>query len=62
MGILSKVVSVKNYRTEKPMPEIIPLLMCLEAYLSTTILHQLHHVVFAMLCIPNRVTMLGLSR
>ncbi len=44
------------------MPEIIPLLQCLEAHLSSTTLRQMHHVVFALLCIPNRATMLGLSR
>jgi len=44
------------------MPEIIPLLVCLEPYLSSTSLRQLHHVVFAMLCVPKRATMLGLSR
>lgn len=44
------------------MSEIIPLLLCLEPYLSSTTLKQFHHVVFAMLCIPKRATMLGLSR
>ncbi len=44
------------------MSEIIPLLMCLEPHLSSTILRQLRHIVFAMLCIPKRATMLGLSR
>ena len=44
------------------MPEIIPLLHCLASLLTTTTLRQLHHVVFALLCIPNRATMLGLSR
>lgn len=44
------------------MSEIIPLLICLEPYLSSTSLRQLRHVVFAMLCNPNRATMLGLSR
>jgi len=44
------------------MSEIIPLLTCLEPHLSTTLLRQLSHVIFAMLCIPNRATMLGLSR
>lgn len=44
------------------MTEIIPLLLCLEPYLSSTTLRQFHHVVFAMLCIPKRATMLGLSR
>jgi putative transposase len=43
------------------MPEIIPLLQCLEACLSSTELRQLSHVVFAMLCIAPHVTMLGLS-
>jgi len=44
------------------MTEIIPLLICLEPHISSTLLRQLHHIVFAMLCIPNRATMLGLSR
>ena len=44
------------------MTEIIPLLICLEPYLSSTLLRQLRHIIFAMLCIPNRATMLGLSR
>lgn len=44
------------------MSEIIPLLICLAPHLSVTALRQLHHVIFAMLCIPNRATMLGLSR
>jgi len=44
------------------MSEIIPLLICLAPHLSSTTLRQLHHLVFAMLCIPNQATMLGLSR
>jgi len=44
------------------MTEIISLLICLEAQLSSTLLRQLRHVIFAMLCIPNRATMLGLAR
>jgi hypothetical protein len=44
------------------MSAIIPLLICLEPYLSSTLLRQLRHTIFAMLCIPNRATMLGLSR
>jgi len=44
------------------MTEIIPLLLCLEPHLSSTTLRQLRHVIYAMLCIPNRATMLGLSR
>lgn len=44
------------------MSEIIPLLICLAPHLSVTTLRQLHHVIFALLCIPNRATMLGLSR
>jgi len=44
------------------MSEIIALLLCLEPHLSATTLRQLRHIVFAMLCIPNRATMLGLSR
>lgn len=44
------------------MNDIIPLLICLETQLSTTHLRQLRHIVLAMLCIPHRATMLGLSR
>ena len=44
------------------MTEIVPLLICLEPHLSPTLLRQLRHVIFAMLCIPHRATMLGLSR
>ena len=44
------------------MPEIIPLLLCLEPHLLSTSLRQMRHVVFAMLCSPHRATMLGLSR
>ena len=42
--------------------EIIPLLMCLAPHLSTTTLRQLRHVIYALLCTADRVTMLGLSR
>jgi len=44
------------------MTEIIPFLYCLTPLLTTTTLRQLQHVVFALLCIPNQATMLGLSR
>ena len=44
------------------MNEIIPLLICLDPHLSATCLRQLHHIIFAMLCIPHHVTMLSLSR
>ena len=44
------------------MPEIIPLLICLSPYVSSTTLRQLRHIVFAMLCNPNRAMMLGLSK
>jgi putative transposase len=44
------------------MTEIIPLLICLEPHLSSTLVRQLRHIIFAMLCIPNQATMLGLWR
>lgn len=44
------------------MTEIIPLLICLKPHLSKTILRQVSHLIFAMLCLPNHATMLGLSR
>ena len=44
------------------MSEIIPFLLCFEAHVCATTLRQLSHVVFALLCIPHRATMLSLSR
>lgn len=44
------------------MSEIIPLLLCLQVNLPKTTLGHLGHVVFAMLCNPKQVTMLGISR
>ena len=44
------------------MPEIIPFLLCFGPHLSSTTLRQLSHVVFALLCLPHRATMLSLSR
>lgn len=44
------------------MSDIVALLTCLSPYLSTTILRQMKHIVFALLCIPDRVTMLSIAR
>jgi putative transposase len=44
------------------MSEIIAFLLCFEPYLCSTSLRQLSHVVFGLLCIPHRGTMLNLSR
>ncbi len=44
------------------MSDIVALLHCLTPYLSNTTLRQLKQVVFALLCIPDRVTMLGIAR
>ena len=44
------------------MPEIIPLLVCLNELLTTTTARQLRQIVFALLCSKDRITMLGLSR
>jgi putative transposase len=44
------------------MNEIITLLSYLEASHSSKMIKHLSHIIWAMLCIPNRVTMLGLSR
>ena len=44
------------------MTEIVTLLGCLAPCLSSTSLRQLGQIVAALLCIPNRVTMLSLSR
>ena len=52
--------TIHAYR--KPMNDIVALLTCLAPYLSSTLLRQLSHLIFALLCISGRVTMLGLSR
>jgi putative transposase len=44
------------------MTAIIALIACLAPYLSNTTLGQLSHLIFALLCMPGRVTTLGLSR
>jgi putative transposase len=44
------------------MTEIIALLSCLAPHLSARTLHQMHHVIAALLCSSGRVTTLGLSR
>lgn len=44
------------------MSEIISLLVCLEPHLSSTTVRQLRQVIYAMLCMPGKATMLGLSR
>lgn len=44
------------------MNDIVALLHCLTPYLSHTTMRQLKHIVFAVLCIPDRVTMLSMAR
>jgi putative transposase len=44
------------------MNDIVALLHCLTPYMSKTTLRQLNHIVCAVLCIPDRVTMLSIAR
>jgi putative transposase len=44
------------------MSDIVALLHCLTPHLSNTTLRQLKQIVFAALCIPDRVTMLSIAR
>jgi len=44
------------------MSDIVALLHCLTPYLSKTTLRRLSHIVRAVLCIPDRVTMLSIAR
>jgi len=44
------------------MNDIVALLHCLTPYLSNTTLRQMKQIVFAVLCIPERVTMLSIAR
>jgi putative transposase len=47
---------------QKPMSDIVALLHCLSPYLSNTTMRQMQHVIFAVLCLPDRVTMLSMAR
>lgn len=44
------------------MNDIVALLHCLTPYVSNTTMRQLQQIVLAVLCIPDRVTMLSLAR
>jgi putative transposase len=44
------------------MTDIVALLHCLTPYLSNTTMRQMKPIVFAVLCIPDRVTMLNIAR
>src|SRR5260370_20966108 len=44
------------------MLEILPLLQCLQPYLTATTLRQFERVIVGMLGMTGRVTMLGISR
>jgi len=44
------------------MNDIVALLHCLIPYVSNTTMRQMKHIVFAVLCIPDRVTMLSITR
>jgi hypothetical protein len=44
------------------MPDILALLLCLQAVLTPTTLRQLRHIIFGLLAMTGRVTMLGIAR
>jgi putative transposase len=44
------------------MTDIVALLHCLTPYVSNTTMRQMKHIVFAVLCIPDRVTMQNIAR
>jgi putative transposase len=44
------------------MNDIVALLHCLTPYLSSTTMRQMQPIIVALLCIPNRVTMLSMAR
>jgi putative transposase len=44
------------------MSDIVALLHCLTPYLSKTTMRQMKQVIFAVLCLPDRVTMLSIAR
>ena len=44
------------------MTDIVALIHCLTPYLSNTTMRQMKQIIFAVLCIPDRVTMLNIAR
>ena len=44
------------------MSDIVALLHCLTPHLSNTTLRQMKQIIYAMMCIPDRVTMLSIAR
>ena len=64
LGKCPKVIETitNNFERTIPMPEIIALFTVLYPYLSTTLIRQLSHIVFAKLAMMGRVTMLNISR
>ena len=44
------------------MPDIVALLQCFQPFLTATTLRQFSKIIFAMLAMSGRVTMLGISR
>ena len=53
---------INNQTNKKPMNDIVALLHCLTPYLSKTTFRQMKQIVYAILCIPDRVTMLSIAR
>ena len=47
---------------QKPMPDILALLLCLQSCVTMTTLRQLSRIALALLCMTGRVTMLGIAR
>src|SRR5512132_553150 len=47
---------------KKPSMDIVALLQCLHPYVTVTTRRQLSRIIFALLVMTGRVTMLGLSR
>lgn len=47
---------------QKPMPDIIAFLYCLQSEVSMTTIRQFSHIALALLAMSGRVTMLGISR
>jgi putative transposase len=51
-----------NQELQKPMLDILALLLCLHPCVSMTTIRQLYRIAVALLCMTGRVTMLGIAR
>src|SRR6266550_7949185 len=56
------LLNTANQGRQKPMPAILPFLLCLQPEVTLTTIRQFSRIALAMLAMTGRVTMLGIAR